>query len=123
MMQSLSGTTSMAPSTSFHLAGPSSLSQSLPAFFAQASRFLPSNRTTASLGGTAPSVGDCFTSLGIDSGFAGMKFTGFSVFRAGGATGGASAAKRIGEQRETVRTVLRMAIDFINHSGKGLSLV
>ena len=58
MMQSLPGTTSTAPpSTSFQRAGPSSSSQLLPFFLAQASRLLPSNSTTAPLGGGAPSVG------------------------------------------------------------------
>src|ERR1035437_4363490 len=58
MMQSLSGTTSATPpSSSFQRAGPSSSSQLLPFFFAQASRLCPSKSTTAPLGGGAPREG------------------------------------------------------------------
>src|SRR3954469_13545638 len=97
MMQSLSGTTSIAPSTSFHLAGPSSLSQSLPAFFAQASRFLPSKSTTAPAGGGAPSGGGG-ADLVWSSALAGTKFPGFSC------------ATSIEHATKTPRTVQQMIL-------------
>src|SRR4051794_23191054 len=119
MMQSESGTTSMAPSeVSFHLAGPSSLSQSLPGFFAQASRFLPSKRMTASLGAGALRVGDIFKVFrsGTASAFAGMKLTGFSTFFAGAGAGASSAASKARVDANATRTQRN---HFIVYSGKG----